>query len=335
MSRHEKTQFEWAARSAIQKGIRRGDPSLTFTAFEILFRIEPKWLLWRLKAIVPEEIWQLSGKNVKILSKVELLLASGKHHLAYKILKKWVLELCKYSKNRDANGLSWLITVPKFRHRLFSYRLNDLHLMQWELLSKNTFPYSKLQPTEAVKFFDSLRELASGDAQRLEVIDAAEHRFLMGGMLGDRIMLMATAVLAATEPDVDPPEKSLCLFGEPDVLNEWPWYVYDFHTLVGRRALEDVRKLLYKDKNRGAIDKIWFMLESGRVNTLDFRSFWWKLALKCYLDVYKIDRSVWESEGGYRDLIKQAVIRSYNLYKAKEMAIESNSRSDIHDEASI
>jgi hypothetical protein len=94
--------FTYGCRSAIQKGIRRGDLDLVHTCFEELWaeKSQRNWLMWRATTLVMEEAWQMIGEYG------ELLASGSKEENDW---RKFLYRLCFATKSKDAMGLMFLV----------------------------------------------------------------------------------------------------------------------------------------------------------------------------------------------------------------------------------
>lgn len=302
MATCNRSAHSWAARSAIQKAIRRGDIAMARQAMRILLNEEPTWLFWRMQAIVPEEVWQLSGKN---LSEVELArkrYREGDVDEAVGILDRHISRVCASEKDRSANGLAMFFIDRWAMDRYDGPDSRDeLHATQWMLMKTAKWMKNK---KHAKEWFARVKNESSkfGD-DVYSIIDACEARFFAGGMDGDKIMLMAASILAMTQETTPPPLAQIPQ--APEVrAGPWPWYVYDMHTYPGKRAMCRVISEVSWKRPKFHFERVWFALESGRVNALAKTDFWWREYLRVFLKEFRVTRDVWEAPGGLRDRLK-------------------------------
>ena len=283
--------FNYGARSAIQKAIRRGMPDMARQAFEILWRNDPKWIIWRLQAIVPEEIWQLSALNIKICRAAQegILKCVDETDSAKSLLLGWILKLTTYAKNRDANGLA--ILLENEWRRIYSPPNTEISSKRWRLASR---AMEMKNAMESRRWFDEI--LKEAPENRKGFIDAASTRFFAGGMDGDKRMLMCMAIIATTEPEIVLPDKRQ--IDEPISCRtgDWPWYVYDMHTLLGKRAMAYAIKVLQWNRTAEDFKSVWFVMESGKCDRHDEATFWWREYLGLFMKRFGITRKDWDDK---------------------------------------
>ena len=302
-----KTDFEWGARSAVQKAIRRGDREMARMAAEVLWDEDPHWLQWRLPAIVPEEVWQLTPVNHAVLKEVESLMRRKQKASAREKIIDWTVELSSYEKNRDPNGLVLLVLDDWAQKWINDLCLDEFRTNQLSMCRE--FIARKKAGGDASLFTRLERESANLGEWQSKIVDAAKGRYFAGGMDGDRCMLLCLCVMALTEKEL-PEAKKTDVQGDWEYYNgngQWPWYVYDMHNARGKRAMN---KLLGRDASEETkffFTRIWFALESGRVNKLDDLSFWWRAYLRCFLKQFGMNRAKWNAPNGFRDRLRSLV----------------------------
>jgi len=263
--------YIYGARSAIQKAIRRGDVDLCKTAFDVLWKNEEqrKWLKWRIYSLVVEEAYYLSGELAVFLSSNP------------KTEKEWrtfLYKLCVAPKAKDNNALWFLYSKNHIQDiEYWSNRCNVAKFffsfpgVSFTELSKNKNYIADLSN----KMFDYIQKSKNLSLYESKAIELLHKRSLAGGMTGDRCICI-TAMLLIAELHINESqineliEKSVQLWvkrygvRKPKTV-EYPWYVFDMHTQVGKIAMNIFLKKHAEKLGLQNIDFqwFWFWIESG------------------------------------------------------------------------
>lgn len=294
MAKKKKTSFEWAAQSAIQKGIRRGDIPLVVAAFSLLWEKDRSWLLWRVPILAVEEYWPSAAR-----------MPSGvmDRSVDRGVLLDFLLSLALCPKDRSAHGLcrmyaGW-VNEPGHRGKQARWMRRALELNESGTASR------------AIEFF---RSEAAGLASR--VVEVAKYRFAdgRGGMAGDRKICLAAMVLALTETAAsydmpryggDIPSKGY---------DRWPWWCYDMHTKPGLSALQKAAERL--DVDRDGLSASWLFGESLVVDTKHGGA-WWMSSMNTDAVASVPDNVRWPR---VRETVRQEVERAVGLAEAEDLA---------------
>jgi hypothetical protein len=133
----------------------------------------------------------------------------------------------------------------------------------------------------------------TGDERIIDAVWVLRYRFYSGGMEGDKRLMIAVAVLYLTEDDLSPPEMHEIDF--TGRTGNWPWYVYDMHTRVGKKAMSKAKKEL-GIRSWDWLQSVWFNNESGLIYPMDERAvFWAELRRKVWLAWAKMSTTDWRS----------------------------------------
>jgi hypothetical protein len=297
---------QWAARSAIQKAIRRSDTGMLRGAFRILWDMDRSWLLWRLHILAIEEVWQYAGEA---------------HHLARLIqnadtpasceaqVYDYLETLCRSYKDHSTYAL---LVLTEMRHKgQYQGPGRAPFQRRWESLLR-MFQYRKKYGDEAVAraIMTKAADLGNPDAEL--VARGSMDRFeLQGGMEGDRTMALIGGFLALTSFGGPPPRARI---SETDIPDDWPWWVYDHHTSVGKAVFPQAAQELGMSKTELA--QLSFGFTGGIRKPVDRKAFW-PLELERVLDQLYPDRlRIWESR--VRGVIQGAVQEGLKAEKVEE-----------------
>lgn len=293
----------WGAHSGIQKAIRRSDLDLAKTCFDIMWpeKKHRSWLKWRLMAIVQEDVLPMIGELSPFFSSVKQLRA-GEEERAW---RRMIYRLTLSPKQKDAPGLIWsgwgTKAVGEEHPEMVTMRhwLKDLRVAKDDPSGVGADLYCHIMIDQA---FGKMTDY------EIAALDLLKKRTGMGGMLSDRQISIAAMILIAhrrlsSEAVAVGERKGLELYklrtggGKPVTIN-LPWYVFDMHTRVGKRAQSAfIRHHLskYDGLDRSKFGDLWFMLESafspkGEVtytalkdNPATFENMWWPVLLKLSL----------------------------------------------------
>jgi len=246
----------YGCHSALQKAIRRGDLNLARTAFDVMWaeKEHRNWMKWRLSILVIEEAWYFTGELAQFLK-----LKSDTEE----DWRKFIYRLCLIPKNKDADALWGLSSIAVERTPLLD------EVARWKERIGDGDP--SLIADELFEWLVDGEKLTDYEKDAIRV---AKRRVGMGGMLGDKQQCIVAMILIAQHGLQQERVKK----AEVEGLKRWkggkpktvnlPWYVFDFHTALGKMARSIFLKR--KAKDFGNIDedgfsKIWFHLESGFV----------------------------------------------------------------------
>jgi hypothetical protein len=230
----------YGARSGIQKAVRRGDPSLAKTCFDILWSIPAhrKWLLSRFRSIVFEDCWIMAGEYAKAVDSLgekpieDVMFRAG--------WLTFLLRLTIAKKNQDC-GWGWHVV----RHSE-----NPVNFPEYKLVQK-VFSFAvggdpSKAGGKAEEYLSGIREL---DAYEKAAFREAKRRSSLWGLESDRWMgLMAMALIVGRGL---PEEEILEMLSQQKTrfsgvkvktVAELPYYCFDMHTRPGKLALRVLKK---------------------------------------------------------------------------------------------
>jgi hypothetical protein len=259
----------WAARSGIQKAVRRGDVSLAKTCFDLLWPVKPhrRWLLVRLRSIVCEDCWHMLGELGKAYSVVDDTWteeALRAHWLKFTIL------LTIARKNQDC-GWGWhLIKNSGFVTEHPEYKLTK---KLFDFAVKHGGP-EKIPEEVLLEFFCA--ETPDRDFSSYEdmALSEAAIRSRAWGLESDRWMGLMALVLITLRglPEIgikemlDAQRERFC--GEKvSTLADLPYYCFDMHTRPGKMAIRAWKKNYGKKFNLpdGGMEALTFHCMSALV----------------------------------------------------------------------
>lgn len=297
----------YGARSGIQKAIRRGDLDLAKTCFDLLWS-ESKhrnWLKWRLPVLGVEECFHLSGEVAKLVMDKDRMKDE-------KEMRKIVYRMVVSRKARDAVGLS---SMRKLKDRL----LHDEMVLASKYFPKDEKDIDFRKLSASLK--RALKRKNTFSEYEKSTLGMMEFRANIGGMVGDRIMMLMGMILVATRGldeekvrEIEQEDLKKYKVAKPKTI-EMPWYVFDRHTQVGKIVLGIFTKK-YGERFELDKDELWtlfFNCESAKVpddkisliditeNPKTTDSMWWGYYLKRVLEGN--GRSVEESKRLWKDSI--------------------------------
>lgn len=256
----------YGARSGIQKSIRRGEPSLTKTCFDIICS-DPKheqWLSWRLPVLVFEDCWPLLGDLALMQS-----IAKGKSKAEKRdLMFRFLIKLAISTKNQDAAWL-WFIAA----HGKREYEHVEFRAMRE--IAKFIFDDKPADlPYETVLEILSKYTTRNLTEYEKNACLVAEGRRKSGGMASDQWNALAAVVLihlrGIEEMCIESmvAEQKKVFSGEKiTFLNELPLCCFDMHTRPGLLAmkvwLKNHKTSLLCDNEHLATS--WFQLESAKL----------------------------------------------------------------------
>lgn len=252
----QSSQIAWGARSGIQKAIRRQDIGLAKFCFDLLWEnasVHRFWLIPnRITAIVAEDCWQFAGELAVTQNKS---LVTRDEKTLYDLWRRFTLRLAAYPSNKEAGG--WLYHA--MRAEQFNFTSTDPRfLCMRELLDlvrqRNGKPEllrlaSDIMPVLAA-YFDKTFSAYEADACR--VLAARIRPDNWTGFLDDKLCCLAAIMLIGAEgldrAVIQANLKEALGATRVKPYTELPWYCYDQHTRVGKRALSVVLKKENPDK---------------------------------------------------------------------------------------
>ena len=230
-------------RSLLQKGVRRGNVDLVFTAsafLESLGSTDKNWYLNQTAIITFEECWPLGTElifNKKFHSKVAAL-----------------IRVTRASKARDASGLGYLA------HALSQGDASVLDDTAGDKAIKIVANAIR-RPDD---FWQWVTRQKTAAAEK-KLIDNAI-RFKKAGRPHDHAVIQAAAYLAVTG------QLSRIEAGQPSDPKFPYWIVFDNHTPEGRRALRDIARDLHISLSQ--LEWTFFYFEGALANGEIFSKWW-------------------------------------------------------------
>ncbi|GAU07764.1 hypothetical protein DPF_0463 [Desulfoplanes formicivorans] len=229
-------------------------------AFAILWDMDKSWLMWRLPILAIEEVWQYAGRvpdhkdpcrraSVKtdVHDFLETLCLSVKDHSTYALLV--LLDL--HGRGRYAGP-----DQEPFKRR-------------WHSLVR-MIAYRNAHGDEAVAraILDKATTLENPEAR--DIARTCMDRFaIKGGMEGDRTMALIGGFLALTSYTGLPSRAQPAHLSEPA---DWPWWVYDHHTSVGKHVFPRVAQELGMSKTE--LTRLSFAFTGGIRTPVAQEAFW-------------------------------------------------------------
>jgi len=260
--------FLYGCRSAIQKGIRRGDLDLVMTAFDTLWEVKAQrnWLQWRTTVLCEEDVWHMLGELSLFYGRVKKVKEDPEAHR--KAWLKMLIELALCSKSKDTEALYYTAKDTK--------KKKNEHAELVEM--RELLGMVSTEPLEAAGvLLDGMKE-QKVEEYRMRAARMLHSRMFQGGMYDDRMACLAGMVLVNNRPGFDPKtvkqdiadglKRYKVAGGKKPKKKELPWYVFDMHTAAGKFASSVFMKHKAKDFPGLTKDKfewIWFDLESAKV----------------------------------------------------------------------
>jgi hypothetical protein len=287
---------QWAARSAIQKAIRRSDLGMFRAAFAILWDMDRNWLLWRLPILAIEEVWQYAGRSRHLIAAMK---ESDNPTLFRTEVHEFLEALCLSAKDHSTYALFVLLELhAKGR---YTGPTKEPFKRRWDSLVR-MIAYRRHHGDEetAAAVLEKAKNLT--DREAADVAGACIDRFtLQGGMEGDRTMALIGGFLALTSftgtiPPAEPTNES-----EP---MDWPWWVYDHHTGPGKSVFPRIAQKL--GMTRTELTQLSFAFTGG-IRTPIAPTAFWPFELERVLDrLYPDRKDFWHNR--VRDVVRQAVM---------------------------
>lgn len=256
----------YGARSGIQKAIRRGDPSLSKTCFDIIWpeTEHRNWLMWRLPVLVFEDCWTMAGELAKAQNNARGL--SGDKLREHWL--KFIIRLTIAVKNQDAAWL-WYIAAKDTK----PYPNPEFAAMK-EIADR--IPDDKPAKLPRVVVDEIISRYATHELTdyELDACSVIEGRRTSGGMASDQWNALAAQVLIHVRGLPEEPvlamiesQRELYRGDRISTLDSLPWYCFDMHTRPGLMAmrvwLKNYKTSLFCDEDH--IMTAWFQFESAKV----------------------------------------------------------------------
>lgn len=252
-------------KSAVQKAVRRGSEGGVVWAVRRLWAIPDgrRWLLWRIPILAAEEVWPALGVvGSPVIEMGPGLPADEQMNRVIGIVQG----MGRLPKNKDAGGLQGFVG-----------RAGKTPLINGEPEIPDRGVYELAQQTLVMdrrSGWDFLLKQATFEVVT-ELIRVAAWRYPRGGMRGDPMLLVMSAVLAIKSPVIV--EANAAVYdATPNLCAEKapPWYAADMHTGPGGHAL--TAAAAEARIKPAALSELWFDLESGAVDRTAPESLWWE-----------------------------------------------------------
>lgn len=223
----------WAAKSGIQKAIRRSDLNLAKTCFDILWK-EAKgrsWLKWRLPILTEEEAWYFTPECHFFLKKHSDLKnpeSERKHWL------KFIYTLSLIPKSKDSEPLYFLAISDA---KPPNAEVADFRKLLKDHKGQSAYDIAKALSQRAMSDDIGLTEY------ELAGIELMVSRSKSGGLPTDPwaclscIYLIYNRGIGEYEVQAKIKEAYKAVSGKPEPLSELPWWIFDMHTRIGKKAI--------------------------------------------------------------------------------------------------
>lgn len=322
----------WAAKSGLQKAIRRSDLSLVKTCFEVLWGT-PKgrsWLKWRLPILAEEDVWYMVPECQIFLNKYGDI---KRHTVVKKEWLKFLFTLALVPKSKDSEPLYYL-AVSKMENPPAEVSGFRKFLAEDRKAAATPYDMAKILS----------HRVFSGDIDltdyEMEGITLMVKRSQEGGLQSDPWCCLSCIYLIMNrgigeyevKETIDKAYRSVK--ERPVSLNSFPWWVFDQHTALGKKVTQrfpftdDQRKYA----NVHLLRKMMFLFESAYIPRERFNPVELKSGADCFESIlwvpYMINelrgrgkpvkafKGLWESE--YRpklqNLIEDEMRRSGMLF---------------------
>ena len=300
---------EWAARSAIQKAIRRSDTSMLHAAFAILWEKDRNWLVWRLPILAIEEVWQYAGDAWQLFSGFQ----KTEDQESFAQATSDLLEtLCRSYKDHSA----YLLYVLLENSSRWNYRGPSMepYICRFSSLMR-MLEYRDEHGDEGVARSVIDKAQALGNADIDYAARGCMQRFLIpGGMAGDRIMALIAGFLCLTSFDGPPPLAPTAITAPPE---DWPWYVYDQHTTIGKKAFTRAAERLAMHPAK--LQQTTFRFTGGVRTPIDKKAFWPQEYERVMHRIAPNEHALWKQR--IKPVIKEEIINGI-----KQESIENEIR---------
>ncbi len=255
---------QWAARSAIQKAIRRSDQGMFRAAFTILWDMDQSWLLWRLSILAIEEVWQHAGAARELLTAVK---ESGNPKAFRTGVHDFLETLCLSAKDHSTYAL--LVLLDLYGQGRYQGPEQEPYKRRWNSLVRMiAYRHERGDEVVAEAVLDKASHLENPEAS--QTAKGCMGRFaIQGGMDDDRTMALIGGFLALTSYAGPPPSAQPTDVAEP---SDWPWWVYDHHTSVGKSVFPSLARNLGISKTE--LTRLSFAFTGGVRTPVATNAFW-------------------------------------------------------------
>jgi len=253
----------WAAKSAIQKAIRRSDLDLLKTSFDVLWgeKKTRSWLKWRLPILVEEEMWYYIPECARFLAEH----GDVKNHQA--VRKQWLKFLYTMAllpKSKDSEPLYYLsISNCDPPHA----EVEDFRAFLKDHADSTAYECAKALSKRAMS-----EDIGLTDYE-LDGIKLMVQRSKEGGLPTDAwaclsaIYLLLNRGVGAFEVREATKQAHKSVKQKPAGVQSFPWYVFDQHTRIGAKVLrlfpfENGEKSFME---RALLGKLMFLFESAYI----------------------------------------------------------------------
>ncbi len=273
-----KSKVDPILKSAVQKAVRRGSEGGIVWAVRRLWETPDgrRWLIWRIPIIAAEEAWPVLGV---VGARVKEMGRGLPQDEQIDSLIGIIQGMARLAKNKDAGGLEGILAAVQKPLGKWKPEIPDREIYE---LAQRVF---QMERREMWRY---LHEQAHDSPAVHTLIRAAAWRYPQGGMPGDRLLLITSAVLAVKSPAIVDAQVA-AYDATPNLCQEErpPWTAADMHTGPGKQALHMVAATARI--NPKTLSELWFMLESGAVDRTAAESAWWKALVEFRMRAYGFD----------------------------------------------
>lgn len=252
----------WAAKSGIQKAIRRSDLNLAKTCFEVLWK-EPKgrsWLKWRLPILVEEEMWYFTPECFKFLKDHSDL---KNHEAKRKPWLKFIYTLCLMPKSKDSEPLYYLAMSNA---KPPNAEVADFRKLLKDNAGKSAYDIAKALSQRAMSGDIGLTDYEMAGVELMVT------RSKSGGLPTDPwaclscIYLIYNRGIGEYEVQAKLKEAYKGVSTKPERLMVFPWWIFDMHTRIGKKMIRRFPLTGELDfMTHDLLEKVVFLFESAYV----------------------------------------------------------------------
>ncbi len=293
---------EWAARSALQKAIRRSDLGMLHAAFAILWEKDRNWLVWRLPILAIEEVWPYAGEAWQLFYDFQQTEKESRGSLREPV-NELLETLCRSYKDHSAYLLYILVEINT--RGQYNGPSSDPFTRRFASLGR-MLAYRDEHGDEAVARAVLAKAQEYENAEVEYTARGCMERFLIpGGMEGDRIMALIAGFLCLTSFTGPPPLNRIPMTPLPD---DWPWYVYDQHTVIGKKAFARAAERL--EMHPLKVQRITFRFTGGVRTPVDKKAFWPQEYDRVMHRLNPTEASLWQQQ--IKPVIREEIISILN-----------------------
>ena len=264
-------------------------------AFAILWDMDRSWLLWRLSILAIEEVWQHAGAARELLAAIK---ESGNPKAFRTEVHDFLETLCLSAKDHSTYAL--LVLLDLHGQGRYGGPKQEPFNRRWHSLVRMT-TYRHEHGDEAVAQAVLAKAVHLENPEALQTAKGCMDRFaIQGGMDGDRTMALIGGFLALTSYAGPPPSAQPTNTDEP---SDWPWWVYDHHTSVGKAAFPFLARDLGMSQTE--LTRLSFAFTGGVRTPISSDAFW-PLELDRVLDQMHPGRH--EHWKRVQDTVRQAIV---------------------------